>query len=131
MRSKRVDLETRRKSRPGKDLWRSEAQTYLTRRLQLFITGQLSTLEFAELLGLFVRQLVSPFARLPVVNSSCLLCAEDRGEGGVKKWSAAPGRSRAALQSGRSVGLDKVSSIKEKDNRVIISSFQVDQQLAH
>lgn len=49
-------------------------QTYLTSCLQLFVSGQLPSLIFADSLGLFICQLVSPFARFPVVNSSCLLC---------------------------------------------------------
>lgn len=61
------------------DSWeRVLAMTYLTSSLQLFISGQGPSLVFADSLGLFISQLVSPFARFPVVNSSCLFCQRER-----------------------------------------------------
>lgn len=53
-------------------------QTNLTSCLQLFIGGQVPSLIFADSLGLFIRQLVSPFAWFPVVNSSCLFYQRER-----------------------------------------------------
>lgn len=74
-----------------------EPQTYLTRCLQLLIRGQLSTLKFAKLLGLFIRQLVSPFARLPMVDTSCLLCRKKKEK---KEWKK-KGASLAERSSGK------------------------------
>ncbi len=62
----------------GDEFVRKLLQTYLTSRLQLVISGQRPSLVFADSLGLFICQLVSPFARFPVVNSSCLLCQTER-----------------------------------------------------
>lgn len=124
-----------------------EPQTYLTRCLQLLIRGQLPTLKFAKLLGLFIRQLVSPFARLPVVNSSCLLCREKKKK---KKWKnetkqeghrlgTAPGRPPAIIQSpkdGPSARWQRLSgygdlSWTERQQSYYPPALAVHQQLAH
>lgn len=61
-------------------------QTYLTSCLQLFISCQRPSLVLADSLGLFICQLVSPFARFPVVNSSCLFCQRETTNKASEAW---------------------------------------------
>ena len=61
-------------------------QTYLTSCLQLFISCQGPSLVLADSLGLFICQLVSPFAGFPVVNSSCLFCQRETAKKASEAW---------------------------------------------